>query len=469
MGKIISSIILLTCSILLLYMNRKYRKSCLSKVHLYGVNAFFFDLFFDVPFFVYITNYLFPVCTHIIFGYSVLQESDITPLELTQVYIVETLSWWIFYHTFYIMCKKNKGAVSYKMQKGHGIEIITTFILLLYIASRISTLGKLEEEPSEWEQRFFFIIPFVNIVGYMLAIFITFGGKKYFSTYVWLLSLVATGVFFLGAFLGGIRGAIVNPIVWAAYVVYKMRLQSIRKWYFLFFGVVLVGFSLIQPIFMGFRSMNAEEISLNEKMETAQLIANNRYMQNTDSRYETRNIFHEMDFRYGAEGMYTVGFYRLVDLDGFVGLNCILNSFYTFMPSMLVGTDKPVSTSSDGTLYGMGMYKCVNAIDGSENMCGFFTSGHAYWEFGIIGVILFSIIPALFDFYCIRLFSRMDMIGLPLYTAIFMKAYTCMKMWVSLIVVEFAQIILPVILLIIFYQFMSNGKKVIFIRRKVSL
>ena len=218
------------------------------------------------------------------------------------------------------------------------------------------------------------------------------------------------------------------------------------------FITVLIGFTLIQPIFMGFRVMNSENISLEDKIEIAANIATDHSLQNTDNRYEAKNLLKEMDYRYGAQGTYTVGFYRLVDKEGYVGLNCIVNSFYTFMPSVLVGKDKPVSTSSDGTQYGMGMYKCVNAIDGSQNMCGFFSSGHAYWELGFFGIIIFSIIPAVFDFWCVSLFRRMDILGIPLYTAIFMKSFVEIKMWVSLIVVEFAQIILPLILLIFIYR-----------------
>lgn len=458
MEKILSSIILFICSILLIYMNRRYKRMCLKKVHLKGKNAFFFNMMYDVTLYVFITNYLFPICTHIIYNYSIVEYNNVTLSELTLMYIIELVSWWIFYQTFYSLCKRNTKYMSYRMVNSRSLEIIATVILIIYFFYRIATLGVQEDEPNEWEQRLFFILPFINLAGYMLAIFITFAGRRYFSPFLWYMAVAATGAFLLGAFLGGIRGAIVNPIVWACYVVYQLRPTEERGKYFLVFAIILVGFTLIQPIFMGFRVMNNESTSLEDKIEMAQSIADNRSLQNTDRRYEAKNLLEELDYRYGAQGIYTVGFYRLVDKNGYVGANCIMNSFYTFLPSVLYSGKKAVSTSSDGTVEGMGMYKCVNAIDGSDNMCGFFTSGHAYWEFGLVGIILFSIIPAIFDFWCIRLFRRLDIIGIPLYTSIFMKGFTQYKMWVSLIVLEFAQIILPVFLLIWIYNMFKTSQ-----------
>lgn len=459
MEKLFASILLLMCSVLLIHMNRRYRRMCLKKVHLKGLEAFFLDVIFDSTLYVYFTNYLFPTITHIIFNYSVIEEEGVTPLELTVVYMVETFSWWLFYHVFYRQCATNKKALSYRMVSGKVLNLIAIFLLGLYIVSRMSTLGQSEEEPSEWEQRLFFIIPFVNVAGYMLAIFIVFAGRQYFSKFVWGMALAAMGAYLLGACLGGIRGAIVTPIVWAAYVVYKLRPARLRKKYYIAFGTALLIFALIQPIFMGFRAMAHMNLTLEEKIEMANKIASTKSHQNTESKYEANNLLNEMDYRYGAQGTYTVGFYRLVEREGYVGLNCIKNSFFTFIPSVLYGGEKPVSTSSDGTMEGMGMYKCVNAINGSNNMCEFFTSGHAYWELGILGVILFSIIPALFDFWCIRLFRKLDILGLPLYTVFFMRAYNTFKMWVSFIVVGFAQVVLPVLLLIWFYSFTKNSKK----------
>ncbi len=458
MEKIFTSFVLIGVSLCLFYINRKYKKACLKRVHLEGLNAFFFDMVFDVLLFMIVTNYLFPAITHPFFGFSVLYNNAIAPSELAIVYVVEFISWIIFYQTFYTLCKKHR-ILNYNLTYNKTLGGIIIFILLLYIFSRLSTLGVQEGEPTQWEQRLFFIIPFVNIAGYMLAVFIVFAGVDYFPKSIWLLAIGAMLAFFLGAFLSGIRGAVVNPIVWAAYVVYKLRPSKVRRNYYILFGFVLVVFTLVQPIFMGFRAINSENINVVDKIEMAQRIAGSKSLQNSDARYRISNIFEELDYRYGAQGTYTVGFYRLVEREGYVGLNCIINSFYTFMPSVLYGGKKPVSTSSDGTAEGMGMYKCVNAIDGSNNMCGFFTSGHAYWEFGVFGIIIFSIIPAFFDYWCIRIFRRLDIIGVPLYTVIFMKSFTELKMWVSLIVVEFAQFILPVFILIFIYNALYHKSK----------
>lgn len=92
--------------------------------------------------------------------------------------------------------------MSYKLQNNKVLEKIAIIILVVYFLLRISTLGMQEDEPNEWEQRLFFILPFINLVGYMLAIFIVFAGRRHFSSFLWYVALVAMGAFFLGPSLG---------------------------------------------------------------------------------------------------------------------------------------------------------------------------------------------------------------------------------------------------------------------------
>jgi hypothetical protein len=387
-------------------------------------------------------------------GFEGVIKETVQPLELAVVFIVETFSWMIFYHTFYNYCKRNKYQIDYSVSHNKATDILCAIILLIYIAVRVSSLGASEDEPSAWEQRLFFIIPYVRYCGFVLAFFIVFSGRRFWGQYVWYLAIIAAVLYLVGAMLSGIRGTIVQVVVWSAYVVYLFKGKRQRVSYYCCFVLVLFCFSLVQQTFMGFRQID-NDLSLEDKIEYAKLISSRRSLK-AEKRYSFENTFYEIDSRYGAQSTYAVGFYRLVKKEGYVGLNCIMNSFYTFVPSVIYGNDKPVSTSSDGTESGMGMYKCMNAVNGSSSMTGFFTSAHAYWELGIFGVILFSIIPAMFAYHSIRLFRKLDIIGLSMYISLFAKGFFEIKLWVSLIVMQFAQVILPVLLLTILYAYLKR-------------
>ena len=62
-----------------------------------GLEAFFFDMIFDVSLYMFLINYLFPAITHVIYNYSVLEQDNVEPFELAVVYVLETFSWVVFF------------------------------------------------------------------------------------------------------------------------------------------------------------------------------------------------------------------------------------------------------------------------------------------------------------------------------------------------------------------------------------
>lgn len=457
MEKFLCSLVILFCSLFLIKINRSYKKKCINVLCLQNTDSHFFRFLFDLILYTYLANYLLPSILHIVFNYEVILDENVQPLELAVVFLVETFSWIVFYVTFYNRCKNTRHNLGFTTKANNATDIICIIIFLIYIFVSFTNYSHNDDEPSIWEQRFFFIIPFVQLVGYFLAIFVIFSDKNLFAKKVRILAFVSLFAYLIWAILSGIRGNIANVIMWTAYVIYLFKDKNVRRKYYCILSGILLLFVLSQQLFMGFRAVDKND-SLSEQIMSAVRLSNNSYLYKND-RYNLENILHEADYRFGAQSTYSVGFYRLVDKEGHVGLNCILNSFYSFIPSAIYGSKKPISTSSDGTKEGMGMFKCQNAINGSSSMSGFFSSAHAYWELGMIGVLLFSIIPALYIFFCIKLFRKLDFIGLPLFTAVVAKSWLNAKMWVSLIVLEYAQIILPVILLIILYRFFNRPLK----------
>ena len=108
------------------------------------------------------------------------------------------------------------------------------------------------------------------------------------------------------------------------------------------------------------------------------------------------NILDEMEFRLGARSMYSVGFLRFTERNGYVLAKPLINTLFVFFPRSIFNQNKPYPDSYDGEIYGMGMYVCANEIDGQVNMTDFYSSSHYYWQFGILGVFIFTIISSLY-------------------------------------------------------------------------
>ena len=166
-----------------------------------------------------------------------------------------------------------------------------------------------------------------------------------------------------------------------------------------------------------------------------------------------RSLLKEVDYRFGSLTRYSVGFFRMVDREYTAGLTPILNSAYSPIPRRFM-PDKPVPCSVDGDIYGMGMYKTTGEITGNPYMmCEFSTAAHAYWELNIFGVILFSIIPAIYVFLSIRFFRKFDLLGPCFFMAVFKPwGYNDPKIWVSEIVLQLSQVIFVSWLLICIYE-----------------
>ena len=166
------------------------------------------------------------------------------------------------------------------------------------------------------------------------------------------------------------------------------------------------------------------------------------------SRMEASNnfsrIFDEVDFRFGAMTTYGVGYLRLVEQGKSAGLNPILNSLYAPIPRSFF-ENKPVACSYDGTKEGQGMYMATYAASANVNygMTEPATGAHAYWELGIIGIIILSIIPALYVMACMSSFRGFGILAIPLFMVIFKLEYLEPKLWVSCIILQLVQVNIP--------------------------
>ena len=77
------------------------------------------------------------------------------------------------------------------------------------------------------------------------------------------------------------------------------------------------------------------------------------------------------------------------------------------------------------------------------SMCESATASQAYWELDLFGVVLFSILPAIYVYFSIILFSTYGLIAFPLFYCIFKWEYLEPKLWISAIVLQIFQINFP--------------------------
>ncbi len=125
---------------------------------------------------------------------------------------------------------------------------------------------------------------------------------------------------------------------------------------------------------------------------------NGEIINETDFEAVESSFINDVEFRYGAASMFAVGFLRMYNNGYIAQLKIESNTIKAFMPRQIIGDDKPVSGSLDGTEKTMGMYACYNEITGdNHNMTDFYVSGHYYWQFGFFGVFLFSFVASIFS------------------------------------------------------------------------
>jgi hypothetical protein len=96
----------------------------------------------------------------------------------------------------------------------------------------------------------------------------------------------------------------------------------------------------------------------------------------------------------------------------------------------------------------MGMYIIQIVMNEAPwNMSDFFTGVHSYWELGIIGVVVFSFLSALFISFCANYFARFSLAGLPLMMTMLFPPWNEPKLWISQIILQFFHILFPLVLI----------------------
>ena len=437
----LSAIVLIVSSVVLVLINVFFWNECRRLILRTSTNTFFIDLLFSLFCLRIILYYLLPTITHLLLNWKNQNIERVLPSEISIVYMVGVFSHFIYYITFYILCKRNKKDLSLIIRVDGTLKKIVLIVLLLYMCFLLNTIQvvSLSFCDSLW-----MFEPLISVVGSVTCFFIVAVGSRYWGNTLFIVACIVALVYLFVGFASGIRGKLFWPVFWILFCVYNLNRSKLKK--MLLISFVLLGLlGLFQGGMTYIRSNKSVDI-----IEIIQSINNSK----NDGK---RSLLDEIDFRFGALTHYSVGFYRMVDRGYMAGWNPILNSLYSPIPRSLM-EDKPVPCSADGDLYSMGMYKTqaeITRID--TNMVEFSTAAHAYWELHILGLILFSIIPAIYVFLSIKLFRQFALFAPCLLMAIFKPwGYNDPKIWVSEIFLQLSQVIVPTLFILSFYHFIRK-------------
>ena len=103
MENFLSAVVLIVSSIVLVFMNIFFWKSCRRLILRTSSNTFFVDLLFSLFGLRVTLYYLLPAITHLLLNWKNQDIERVLPSEVSIVYIVEVFSHFIYYIVFYIL------------------------------------------------------------------------------------------------------------------------------------------------------------------------------------------------------------------------------------------------------------------------------------------------------------------------------------------------------------------------------
>ena len=161
-----------------------------------------------------------------------------------------------------------------------------------------------------------------------------------------------------------------------------------------------------------------------------------------------RNLFQEVDFRFGMMPRMSSKFFELSDRTGHVGFIPFWNSLVGIIPRSL-WKDKPVPSTYTGTdLKDQAMYLIYEESMGrpSSSMVEFSVAGHYFWELNVFGVIVLAVVSGLYS-KIVLISTNDNIIGLSAIIST-MKPWGFMdpKIWISDIPLQIYQVFVPLAL-----------------------
>ena len=410
------------------------------------LNITFFFAYYKVA-----AYYAMPAILNIFDDYDFVRQDNIQLFNMAYLYAIECVSWLPWLAAFIIVSRLVKKGTLFNADEiiSHRSDtsklLLTVWVLVYMGYTSFNIINILGEG--------------VNSNSIYIEVFkalISYGGPPA-STFLMLMGFRHWGKFFTIVGLMGFsfsiisistRGMMVYSIIFLLYLVITFAPQ--RK-YFFALGLILT-LLLSTHLFLG--GLVSNEFTLNDNGELS-------FDVGVRDKKGQRSALKEIEWRFGALTRYSTGFITMYERGDEAGINPIKNSLLGFVPRSL-NPDKPQPSTRNGEdVYTQGMYLINKEIDGytSGSMTEFSTGGHSYWELGWFGVITLNFISGLYIAICTFYFQRFGAISMPLMVTLFKPwGFVDPKIWVSDIVMQIYQIIIPIAVICFIIKIIDRWK-----------
>lgn len=411
------------------------------------VKKVFIEILFFFFLFKIIFYYLMPPFFDLFFDHRFLREYNVPPISSLQLYLVEYISTLIWAFSIIIFTAFSKSLSQNDFESHNFLEnrkpfnilfALTVIYFIITIFNLINFMGTVSMP--FWLEIFKSLSNYLGPPASVVLMIYGFYTKKYgfgiFGTLGYLLSLTVADS----------RGSIVYSFLFILFVLYHLKGFRYAKKIALRGGMIL---GLVWFITAGFPNITLDPVS----GDVGFVI--------DDSKSRLKGPIYDFDFRFGALSRMSTKFIDLYDRGQGAGLNPIKHSLMAVLPRS-INPDKPIpSTLDPSDIYSQGMYIIYRETFGYDtySMVEFSTGAHAYWEGGFIGVIALTFISALYIFLVMKYSKRLGLAGIVLLIGTFKPwGYMDPKIWVSDIVMQLYQLIIPFILLTTIVNFFSKRK-----------
>jgi hypothetical protein len=277
----------------------------------------------------------------------------------------------------------------------------------------------------------------VMLSGPVVAVYIFALHRKSASNFLFFFGTGVAVISMTYALGSGSRGQIVGPALWLIFLYIFVSRKKIIL-YGALAGIVMV--LLLHSVMIDVRGM----ANFNDKSPIEKIGA---FVAGKKAGADLADLLSGMEFRLGEASRVSVAFLRLYNNGMAAGLKPIQTALWVPLPRKFFPA-KPQPGSVDGTWDGMGMH----VVQGYMRawpwvMSDFLTGVHAYWELGLFGVALFSILSGVFVAFCANYFSNFGLAGLPLMMMVLKPWWIEPKLWISQIILESVTVLIPLVLI----------------------
>jgi len=389
--------------------------------------------------------YLLPALLRGFSDYQFEREDNVLIFDLLRVYGIELASWFFWWLGLYAVLKPRKiltnsltgtSLFAKNIKESKILVLIISFLSLIYF---INSIVSFQETLSPLISSIFYEVlkGLPLYIGLTLGPLVLFCSNKHFR---WYYRVIGFALTLSSILLVESRGALIYELIYCFFITWRVY-QDKRS-----FAVILSVAVIVGVMYFSFGGLVAGRISQSASGDVGLVAA-------VDTEKKgTRSAIEELEWRFGASTRIGTAFLTMYDRGDAAGAMPMLNSFLGFIPRSMNPSKPHPSTVRGDDFYSSGMYLIWREVHGYDtfSMVEFPTGAHFYWEFGVLGIVVLSLLSGMYIGMCARGFSRLGILAVPLLVAVFKPwGYVDPKIWLSDAIMQVYQIILPMMLLLL--------------------